>query len=134
MERKATRKTILAYALKAYGTEPDYPWAEDNTSAVLRRGEDKKWYGLIMTIPWQTLGVPKAGVTDILNLKLDPELILLLLEEKGYFPAYHMNKTHWLTLLLDGSLSLAEVSRWLDLSYHLAAKRKSRPAPIPEEA
>lgn len=133
METKGDRQGVFAYVLQAYGTSPEYPWGDMPAAAVLRRNEDRKWYGVVMAVSREKLGLPGPGTVDILNVKLEPELITLLLGEKGYFPAYHMNKTHWITLLLDGSLSLGEIGPWLERSYHLTARRKPRPAPVQKE-
>ena len=60
------RDEILSYARERFGTEPDYPWDSEPTYAVLRHKKSKKWYGLIMDIPREKLGL-SGGRTDILN-------------------------------------------------------------------
>ena len=40
------------------------------------------------------------GMIDILVLKCEPEMVSTLVGQKGFAPAYHMNKKHWLTVLL----------------------------------
>lgn len=45
---------------------------------------------------------------------------------KGFCPAYHMNKEHWLTLILDGSLPIEEVLDIVDTSYHLISDMPSK--------
>ncbi len=40
-----------------------------------------------------------------------------------YFPGYHMNKKHWYTICLDGSVEPVELYQRLDLSYKLAKKK-----------
>ncbi|MES2477434.1 MAG: MmcQ/YjbR family DNA-binding protein [Verrucomicrobiota bacterium] len=57
-----------------------------------------------------------------INLKCDPERAVELREEHaGILPGYHMNKRHWNTLLLDGSLSSRLVAELIDHSYELVA-------------
>ncbi|MCH5321872.1 MAG: MmcQ/YjbR family DNA-binding protein, partial [Eubacterium sp.] len=56
---------------------------------------------------------------DIMDVKCYPEMIGSLRKEKGILPAYHMNKEHWLTLLLDGSIEMDSVFELLNLSYEL---------------
>jgi predicted DNA-binding protein (MmcQ/YjbR family) len=63
------------------------------------------------------------------NAKCDPERAVLLREEyEGIFPGYHMNKIHWNTVLLDGSIPSSLVRELIDHSYELvrgmAKKRK----------
>lgn len=55
-----------------------------------------------------------------INLKCDPELALELREEyPSIVPGYHMNKKHWNTLLLDGSIPRKKVLELIDHSYDL---------------
>lgn len=54
------------------------------------------------------------------NGKCDPERAVLLREEyEGIFPGYHMDKKHWNTVLLDGSIPTALVRELIDHSYEL---------------
>ncbi len=54
------------------------------------------------------------------NLKCDPDLAVELRERyPAVRPGYHMNKTHWNTVELDGSLSVEEVKKMIDHSYEL---------------
>ena len=83
-----------------------------------------KWFGVIMTIPASKLGLEGDYSVDIINLKCDPLLIGSLHKEKGIFPAYHMNKTYWISVLLDGSVD-DETVKWLvSLSFDLTKRQK----------
>ncbi|MGA0558671.1 MmcQ/YjbR family DNA-binding protein [Larkinella sp. VNQ87] len=54
------------------------------------------------------------------NLKCDPELAVQLREEyDAVRPGYHMNKTHWNTVIINGTVRESEVKRWIDHSYEL---------------
>ena len=121
-----TREDLFQYVLDTYGTEPEYPWADEPTFAVLRHALGGKWYGLVMRLPRKTLGLEGEGSVDALNLKLDPALVYILREQPGCRPAWHMNKTHWLTVLLDGSADAALVTDLLGQSYALTAKKMKR--------
>jgi predicted DNA-binding protein (MmcQ/YjbR family) len=60
-----------------------------------------------------------------INLKCDPALAIDLRERySSVTPGYHMNKKHWNTVLLDGSVPDKEVLSWIDHSYNLIAGRK----------
>ena len=122
------RDGLLRYALETYGTEPEYPWASAPDSFVLRRADNKKWYALVMDVPYARLGLPGDGRADILNIKLDPILIGSLRLQPGFLPAYHMHRGNWITVLLDGAVALAEITPLLDLSY-TAAGGKTAPPP-----
>ncbi len=111
------RQKIFEYARERYGTEPDFPWKDQN--AVLRHRENNKWYGLIMEVRGSRLGLAGDAPVDILNVKSDPVLIGSLLNQPGFHPAYHMNKDKWITIRLDGSVSDDEIRNLLAMSYEL---------------
>ena len=92
----ASREEILAYVKRKFQTEPDYPWRQYPEYAVLRHAESGKWYGVIMNLPRATLGLAGKGDVEVVNLKCDHVLDVLLNSEPGaVLPAYHMNKKHW---------------------------------------
>ena len=60
-----------------------------------------------------------------INLKCDPALAVELRERySSVIPGYHMNKKHWNTILIDGSVPDKEVFSWIDQSYELVLKMK----------
>jgi predicted DNA-binding protein (MmcQ/YjbR family) len=59
----------------------------------------------------------------LINLKCDPELAVELREKyEAVSPGYHMNKTHWNTIMLDGSIPDKLIKSWIDHSYDLIVK------------
>lgn len=117
------RQDILRYAQEAYGTEAEYLWEDTPTAAVLRHKTNRKWYAVLMEVPKGRLGLSGEGVADVLNVKCDPLLIGSLLRSKGFLPAYHMSKAHWISILLDGSLSAEDIFPLLDLSFQMTVKK-----------
>lgn len=124
-----SREDILNYVAVQYGTEAEYPWIDLPGHAVLRH-LNGKWYGIIMNIPKSKLGLNAADNVDILVCKCDPMMRDLLLSEKGFYPAYHMNKTHWITVLLDGSVNADLVHHILDMSHQIISKKIKKQANI----
>jgi len=60
-----------------------------------------------------------------INLKCDPGLAIELRERySSVVPGYHMNKKHWNTVYIDGSVPDKEVFSWIDHSYDLVFKKK----------
>lgn len=117
------RKLLLDYVREKYGTIPEEPW-KDNNHATIKTPNSKKWYGIFMSIPYKTLGLNKSGKIDILNVKLNPDLIENLIDKKHFFPAYHMNKKYWITILLDSDTDLNLVKSLIDESFKLVEKVK----------
>ena len=75
-----------------------------------------------MSIPYKTLGLEKIGKIDVLNVKLNPDLIESLIDKKHFFPAYHMNKKYWITILLDSDMDMDLVKSLIDESFKLVEK------------
>lgn len=115
-------KEMLAYALSSYNTEPEYLWKQLPSYAVLRRPDNAKWFAVIMKVPPAKIGLPEGGQIEIADLRVRPEELTALTDGVRYFPGYHMNKKHWLTLPLDGRLPITEILLRLDESYLLAKK------------
>lgn len=115
------RKLLLDYVKEKYGTIPEEPW-EDNNHATIKTTNTKKWYGIFMSVSYKTLGLDKSGKIDILNVKLNPEVIESLIDKKHFFPAYHMNKKYWITILLDSYTDLNLVKSLIDESFNLVEK------------
>lgn len=60
-----------------------------------------------------------------INLKCDPSLAIELRERySSVKPGYHMNKKHWNTVYIDGSIPDKEIFSWIDHSYDLVSKNK----------
>lgn len=119
------RSRLLAYVKETYGTEPEQQWKKYPKFLTLRNPSGK-WYGLIMTIPWASLGLTRKGEIVVINLKLPPEEIEALTDHERYFPAYHMNKKYWLTVLLEGGAPWEDIRRLVDESYGLTAGRAKK--------
>ena len=95
-----TKQQFLEYCLSVYGTSPDYPFEEDFVTAVLRHADNKKWYALVMRLPRRKFGFDNDEIIDVVNLKLPTEMCGSFGAEEGVYPAYHMNKLHWISVLL----------------------------------
>lgn len=62
------------------------------------------------------------------NVKCDPEKVEELREEYDcVLPGYHMNKKHWNTILVNGSVSTKLLKEWIDHSYELVSTKKKKP-------
>lgn len=95
-----TKQSFLKYCLELYGTSPDYPFDEDFETAVLRHADNRKWYALVMRVSRRKFGFDSDEVIDIVNLKLPIEMFGSFGAVDGVYPAYHMNKLHWISVLL----------------------------------
>ena len=113
------RETLFNYARDHYQAEPEYLWRNLPGYAVLRHPDGKKWFGIVMNVPGTRLGLESAEEVDVLEVKIRPEYIGSLRQKEGILPAYHMNKTHWISVLLAGPLSPKEIYDLLAESHAL---------------
>ena len=95
-----TKQQFLSYCLSAYGTSPDHPFGDHLETAVLRHADNKKWYALLMRVSRRKFGMESDERIDVVNLKLPTEMFGSFGAADGVFPAYHMNKCHWISVLL----------------------------------
>lgn len=114
-----SREEVLAYIKRKYKVEPDFPFARDSDTAVLRHKDTGKWFALVMYIPADRLGYEEKTPINIVTMKSEPMLIDSLVKQKGFHRAYHMNKTKWLTIELDGSVSRQQITSLIDMSFEL---------------
>ncbi|PWU68171.1 MULTISPECIES: MmcQ/YjbR family DNA-binding protein [Gracilibacillus] len=114
-----TREDIFKHVEANYGTLPDYPFSKFPNYAVLRHISDGKWYGLVMNVLPEKLGLDGNDGVDILNLKCPPELNDILRNGKDILPAYHMNKEHWITLVLERADPKGEIYKLIEQSFYL---------------
>ena len=95
-----TKQEFFEYCLNTYGTSPGYPFDEDFETAVLRHGDNRKWYAIVMRVSRRKFGFDSDKVIDVVNLKLPTEMFGSFGAPDGVYPAYHMNKLHWISVLL----------------------------------
>lgn len=74
---------------------------------------------MLMRVEKSKLGLDGDGTVDVLDVKCDPEMTGMIIQTYGFLPGYHMNKQHWITILLDESVSEAKTLDFLDMSYDL---------------
>lgn len=115
------RETLFKYVREHYKAEPEYLWNKHPGYAVLRHQDGEKWFGIVMNVPGTKPGLETEDEVDVLNVKVRPEHIGSLRKREGILPAYHMNKEHWISIVLSGPLSPKEIHDLLSESYELTA-------------
>ena len=125
------KDAVIAYVKEKYGASPENLWMRYPNYTIFRHGDNSKWFALMMDVEKSKLGLPGNDVVDILNVKLsDPILADLLVQQPGYMRGYHIARGNWISLLMDGSVPLEELCRWLDescLATASAAQKKKPP-------
>ena len=126
------RRKIIDYIKKRYKAEPEHLWRSYPDYIVFRHSDNNKWFGIIMDVSRDKLGLDGDDRVDIIDVKVeDPFLRDMLIQQPGYLPAYHMNKGSWITVLLDGTVSFEDVCGMVDEGFMATAskakKEKIRP-------
>ena len=120
-----TKHEFFTYCFDVYGTAPDYPFDEDFETAVFRHADNRKWYGLVMSIPRRKLGLNSDEIVDVVNLKIPTEMLGSFGASDGVYPAYHMNKQHWVSVILpDVAEDLAKFL--VNASFEVTKKRRRK--------
>lgn len=149
------KEELFAFAAALGGAVIDYPFQDDFETAVFRHADTRRWFGIWLSVPCRQFGAEAAGrgsaglfgaentgakntgrgsadakntgAAFCLNVKCPPDLIPLLTgQERGVYPAYHMNRTHWVTVR-PCECADDTVRRLVQLSYTLTqGKAKAR--------
>jgi len=120
------RERIQHLIQDTYGTEAEHLWVKYPEFSVFRHPGSRKWYAIIMNVSKNKLGLDGDQIVDVLNVKCSPAMIGSLLSEKGFLPAYHMNKSTWISILLDETVPDDAIHPLLDLSYDSVAPKRKR--------
>lgn len=121
------REQLFAHIRKKYKAVPEYLWMRYPNCVVFRHSDNRKWFALMMDVPERKLGMERGEIADILNVKVnDPLLADLLVRQEGFFRGYHISRGNWISILLDGTVALEEICRWLEESYMATASKETR--------
>ncbi len=111
---------LIEYVRKQYDSELEYLWKKFPDNAVWRRKDNEKWYGALLTVSKRKLGIKSDETVEIVDLRSKPETLENLIDNEHYYPGWHMNKKHWYTMIMDGTIPFDEICRRIDESYLLA--------------
>ena len=113
---------LVESIIKKYNDYPEFIFKTSKDIGVFRNPKNGKWYALIMKINKNKLDNQNKEV-EILNIKLDKDEILKLLKRKGFYKAYHMNKKHWITIVLDDTIKDKEIINYIIENYKFTEKK-----------
>lgn len=120
--KQTQTKRIIAYCKEKYGSELEFLWQKFPDNAIVRRKDNQKWYAAILTVSRRKLGFDLDESVEIIDLRMASQEIEKKADGARYFLGYHMNKKHWITVCLDGTLTDGELFLLIDESYRLAKK------------
>ncbi len=121
------RQTITDHIKKKYKVAPEYLWKRYPDYVVFRHEDNNKWFALTTGVSGAKLGMAGDDPVDVINLKIDDLFFRdMLIREEGIFPGYHMNKQHWISVLLDGTVSEQQIYDLIDISFFATASAKKK--------
>lgn len=98
-------ESFRSYCLSKKGVTEEFPFGENT---------------LVYKVIGKMFSLTDLELFDSINLKCDPENGVQLREQyASVLPGYHMNKRHWITVLMDGSIPDKLIKQWIDHSYEL---------------
>ena len=115
-------KRIMAIVQEKYGNQLEYLWEKSPDTAILRHDSNQKWYAVLMKISWEKLDKGREGLVEVINVKHDQ--VVSLIQEKGIYPAFHMNKRYWISVPLDDTFTDEKVLELFEISWDLTRKKK----------
>ena len=101
---------------ETYQVEPEFLWEKFPNYGVFRNERSEKWFGIIVNIDKSKIIPKEKGEIEVLNVKLDDE-VPTYLKQKGIYPAYHLSKKSWASIILDDTLSDTEIMQLMNISY-----------------
>ena len=105
-----------------YNISPEYLWDTDPNFGVFRNNNTKKWFGIIMNIPKSKIVGNDTKEIEVLNVMLHDKTSIYL-NNNNIYPAYHMNKKNWISIILDDSLNDNDIMNLIDISYNNSNKK-----------
>ncbi len=118
--REPLTARVIAYAREKYGEEAEFLWERYPDTAVLRRKDSGKWYAVLMNVGRGKLGLSGSGQAELVDVRTDPVSLPRLVDGARVLPGWHMNKKHWVSVFLDGTVPFDEVAAFLEESRRLA--------------
>lgn len=115
---------IINYLKEKYNSEPEFLWEKYDDAAAIRNSKNNKWFGIFMEVNKTKLGMNEDQIVEIIDVSYYKDRVDEVIDNKGIFPGYHMNKKSWITILLDRTVSTEEIKRLIDISYEISISKK----------
>lgn len=110
---------IVSYIKNKYNTNPEFLWEKYPMCGIFRNINTNKWFSLITNVNKNKLDNKTEKEVEIINVKIEKELLDKFLKVNGFYKAYHMNKKNWITIILDDTVPDFIIFKLIDMSYNL---------------
>lgn len=116
-------KEIIKYIKEKYDDDLEFLWKKFDDNAVWRNKKNNKWYGALLIVAENKIGIDSDKLIEIIDLRYQKEDIKNFINNETIFPGYHMNKDNWITIKLDGSLETKKIIELIDNSYKISLEK-----------
>lgn len=113
-------KQIIKYIKEKYNDDLEFLWKKFDDNAVWRNKKNNKWYGALLIVAANKIGVNSDEIIEIIDLRYQKEEIKKVIDNVKIFPGYHMNKDNWITIKLDESVETEKIFELIDNSYNIS--------------
>lgn len=110
---------VIEYIRNKYHGEVEYLWPKVSKNAIWRHEDNQKWFGALLLVEESKLGICGNEIIEIIDVRATTEFIENNIDYEKIFPGYHMNKKHWFTMKLDGTVSIEDIFKYIDESYKI---------------
>ena len=111
---------IIKYIKEKYNDDLEFLWKKFDDNAVWRNKKNNKWYGALLIVASNKIGVNSDEIVEIIDLRYQKEEIKKVIDNVKIFPGYHMNKDNWITIKLDESVEIEKIFKLIDNSYNIS--------------
>ena len=118
------KEEIFSYISDKFGVEAQRVFDKYPEFAVFRHTKNLKWFALLMNVEAKKLGFDASGEIEILNVKCNPDLAMLLRDDERILQAYHMNKKHWISVNLSSGIDKKQVFDLIDTRFELTGEKR----------
>lgn len=116
-------KMIIQYVKEKYKDDLEYLWKKFPNNAIWRNKRNNKWYGALLVVSENKLGISSDKVVEIIDLRYQKDKIKEVIDHNKILEGYHMNKNSWITIRLDESVEIEEIYKLIDNSYKLSLEK-----------
>lgn len=121
--KSSQAKEVIGYVKEKYNDDLEFLWKKFSHNAVWRNKKNNKWYGALLIIAENKIGIDSDKIIEIIDLRYQKEQIKDLIDNQKIFPGYHMNKDSWITIKLDNSVKTEDIFELIDNSYSLSLEK-----------
>jgi len=114
---------IINYVKNTYHDSLEYLWKNNDKTGVARNKNNNKWYLVVMIIKAFKLGLESDEEIEIIDIRYQKDKVEEIIDNKSIFPAWHMNKRSWVTIILNSELNSEIIYSLIDNSYELSQNK-----------